>query len=262
MNPRVSRSSALASKATGFPIARCAARLAVGFTLDEIVNDITGKTVSCFEPSLDYVAVKGAALRAREVSARLRRAGHADEERGREPRDRPDLPRSAEQGTARGGVRRRRARGDRRRREAARDDDAHAASRGACSPRTRSSSATGTTRSGAREASPATTAGSSTRWRDRPSSSTGLRHRPGPFEPRCSSRRSRPASPTAGSPALRLRGDGGESRGATSTDPRRLPLRRHVLRRVRGDTPYFYSTYGEIDEGAPSGTGAETTTAR
>jgi len=58
MNPRVSRSSALASKATGFPIARCAARLAVGFTLDEIVNDITGKTVSCFEPSLDYCAVK------------------------------------------------------------------------------------------------------------------------------------------------------------------------------------------------------------
>ncbi len=58
MNPRVSRSSALASKATGFPIARCAARLAIGFTLDEILNDITGKTVSCFEPSLDYVAVK------------------------------------------------------------------------------------------------------------------------------------------------------------------------------------------------------------
>ncbi len=58
MNPRVSRSSALASKATGFPIARCAAKLAVGFTLDEIVNDITGKTVSCFEPALDYCAVK------------------------------------------------------------------------------------------------------------------------------------------------------------------------------------------------------------
>lgn len=58
MNPRVSRSSALASKATGFPIARSSARLAVGFTLDEIQNDITGKTVSCFEPSLDYVAVK------------------------------------------------------------------------------------------------------------------------------------------------------------------------------------------------------------
>ncbi|MCF7929277.1 MAG: carbamoyl-phosphate synthase large subunit [Spirochaetales bacterium] len=58
MNPRVSRSSALASKATGFPIARCAARLAVGFTLDEIINEITGKTVSCFEPALDYTAVK------------------------------------------------------------------------------------------------------------------------------------------------------------------------------------------------------------
>ncbi|MFW6249666.1 MAG: carbamoyl-phosphate synthase large subunit [Alkalispirochaetaceae bacterium] len=58
MNPRVSRSSALASKATGFPIARSSARLSVGFTLDEIINDITGKTVSCFEPSLDYVAVK------------------------------------------------------------------------------------------------------------------------------------------------------------------------------------------------------------
>ncbi len=58
MNPRVSRSSALASKATGFPIARCAAKLAAGFTLDEVVNDITGKTVSCFEPALDYCAVK------------------------------------------------------------------------------------------------------------------------------------------------------------------------------------------------------------
>jgi carbamoyl-phosphate synthase large subunit len=58
MNPRVSRSSALASKATGFPIARCAARLAVDFTLDEVLNDITGQTVSCFEPSLDYAAVK------------------------------------------------------------------------------------------------------------------------------------------------------------------------------------------------------------
>ncbi len=58
MNPRVSRSSALASKATGFPIARSSAKLAVGYTLDEIINEITGKTVSCFEPSLDYLAVK------------------------------------------------------------------------------------------------------------------------------------------------------------------------------------------------------------
>jgi len=58
MNPRVSRSSALASKATGFPIARCSAKLAVGYTLDEVVNEITGQSVSCFEPVLDYCAVK------------------------------------------------------------------------------------------------------------------------------------------------------------------------------------------------------------
>ncbi len=58
MNPRVSRSSALASKATGFPIAKIAARLAVGMTLDEIPNDITRKTPSCFEPTIDYVVVK------------------------------------------------------------------------------------------------------------------------------------------------------------------------------------------------------------
>ncbi len=58
MNPRVSRSSALASKATGFPIAKIAARLAVCYTLDEITNDITQKTPACFEPTLDYVVVK------------------------------------------------------------------------------------------------------------------------------------------------------------------------------------------------------------
>ena len=58
MNPRVSRSSALASKATGFPIAKIAAKLAVGYTLDEVANDITRKTPACFEPTLDYVVVK------------------------------------------------------------------------------------------------------------------------------------------------------------------------------------------------------------
>jgi len=58
MNPRVSRSSALASKATGFPIAKLAALLAVGYTLDELPNDITGQTTAAFEPALDYVAVK------------------------------------------------------------------------------------------------------------------------------------------------------------------------------------------------------------
>ena len=58
MNPRVSRSSALASKATGFPIAKIAAKLAMGYTLDELPNEITGKTVAAFEPTLDYVVTK------------------------------------------------------------------------------------------------------------------------------------------------------------------------------------------------------------
>ncbi len=58
MNPRVSRSSALASKATGFPIARIAAKLAIGYTLDELRNDITGSTSACFEPAIDYIVTK------------------------------------------------------------------------------------------------------------------------------------------------------------------------------------------------------------
>src|SRR5207249_10199746 len=58
MNPRVSRSSALASKATGFPIAKIAAKLAVGYRLDEIPNDITRETLASFEPTIDYVVVK------------------------------------------------------------------------------------------------------------------------------------------------------------------------------------------------------------
>ncbi|NLD83110.1 MAG: carbamoyl-phosphate synthase large subunit, partial [Clostridiales bacterium] len=58
VNPRVSRSSALASKASGYPIAKITTRIALGYTLDEIMNDITGKTCACFEPALDYVVVK------------------------------------------------------------------------------------------------------------------------------------------------------------------------------------------------------------
>ena len=58
VNPRVSRSSALASKATGYPIAKLTAKIALGYTLDEIKNDITGKTCACFEPTLDYIVVK------------------------------------------------------------------------------------------------------------------------------------------------------------------------------------------------------------
>ena len=58
VNPRVSRSSALASKATGYPIARIAAKIAIGYTLDELKNPVTGQTYACFEPTLDYVVSK------------------------------------------------------------------------------------------------------------------------------------------------------------------------------------------------------------
>lgn len=58
VNPRVSRSSALASKATGYPIAKVAAKVATGLTLDQITNAVTGKTTACFEPTLDYCVVK------------------------------------------------------------------------------------------------------------------------------------------------------------------------------------------------------------
>ncbi len=58
VNPRVSRSSALASKATGYPIAKVASKIAIGYTLDEIINSVTGKTYACFEPTIDYIVVK------------------------------------------------------------------------------------------------------------------------------------------------------------------------------------------------------------
>jgi len=83
MNLRVSRSSVLASKATGFPVARCSAQLAVGYTLDEIINDITGKTVSSFEPALDYVAVKVPRFELEKFSPGVRDARYADEIRRR-----------------------------------------------------------------------------------------------------------------------------------------------------------------------------------
>ena len=67
MNPRVSRSSALASKATGFPIAKIAAKLAVGYTLDEIKNDITRETPASFEPTIDYVVTKIPRFDLREI---------------------------------------------------------------------------------------------------------------------------------------------------------------------------------------------------
>ena len=101
MNPRVCRSSALASKATGFPIAKIAAMLAVGYRLDEIRNDITGATPASFEPTLDYVVDQDPAVRLREVPGG-RRAAHLDDEVGRRgDGDRADVQGSVREGVAR-----------------------------------------------------------------------------------------------------------------------------------------------------------------
>ena len=98
MNPRVSRSSALASKATGFPIAKIAALLAVGYTLDEIPNDITGKTYAAFEPTLDYTVVKIPRWAFEKFPAAPTDARHLDEVGGRGDGDRRHLPRGAAEG--------------------------------------------------------------------------------------------------------------------------------------------------------------------
>ena len=135
MNPRVSRSSALASKATGFPIAKVAARLAVGYTLDELTNDITGATPASFEPSIDYVVTKIPALRLREIPGRDPRSQHPDEVGGRGHGHRPHLRREPAEGAARAGDRAIRPRRDRHRgtptipKAAARPSSARSASR-------------------------------------------------------------------------------------------------------------------------------------
>ena len=93
MNPRVSRSSALASKATGFPIAKIAAKLAVGYTLDELDNDITKVTPASFEPTIDYVVTKIPEIRLREIPGFRSLPDHGDEIRGRSHVHRPHHPR-------------------------------------------------------------------------------------------------------------------------------------------------------------------------
>ena len=98
MNPRVSRSSALASKATGFPIAKVAAKLAVGYTLDEIPNDITRETMASFEPAIDYCVVEVPPLGLREVSRCGPRSDHVHEIRGGGHGHRQDLQRGAAEG--------------------------------------------------------------------------------------------------------------------------------------------------------------------
>ena len=112
MNPRVSRSSALASKATGFPIAKIAAKLAVGYRLDEIKNDITRKTPACFEPTIDYVVVKIPRWQFEKFPGRRAGAGHADEERRRGDGHRAHLQAGAGQGHAEPGDRQVRRRGE------------------------------------------------------------------------------------------------------------------------------------------------------
>ena len=98
MNPRVSRSSALASKATGFPIAKIAAKLAIGYTLDEIANDITKATPAAFEPSLDYVVVKIPRFAFEKFPGADPDADHHDEVGRRGDVDRPVVRRGARQG--------------------------------------------------------------------------------------------------------------------------------------------------------------------
>ncbi len=100
MNPRVSRSSALASKATGFPIAKIAARLAVGYRLDEIDNDITGVTPACFEPTIDYVVVKWPRFAFEKFPETSSDAVHAHEVGRRGDGDRAHLPAGVRQGAA------------------------------------------------------------------------------------------------------------------------------------------------------------------
>ena len=100
MNPRVSRSSALASKATGFPIAKIAAKLAVGYTLDEIRNDITRETPACFEPTIDYCVVKVPRFTFEKFPASRRDADDADEKRRRSDGDRAHVQGSAAKSAA------------------------------------------------------------------------------------------------------------------------------------------------------------------
>ena len=100
MNPRVSRSSALASKATGFPIAKLAALLAVGYRLDEVSNDITGATPASFEPALDYVVRQDPEIRLRKISVGVDDAEHINAECWRGNGDRSDLSRGPSEGLA------------------------------------------------------------------------------------------------------------------------------------------------------------------
>ena len=109
MNPRVSRSSALASKATGFPIAKIAAKLAVGYALEEIPNDITRATPAAFEPTIDYVVTKIPRFAFEKFPGAEGRPDDPHEVGRRGDGDRPDLPRVVREGDALARARRRAA---------------------------------------------------------------------------------------------------------------------------------------------------------
>jgi len=105
MNPRVSRSSALASKATGFPIAKIAAKLAVGYRLHELPNDITRETMACFEPTIDYVVTKIPRFAFEKFPEADAHLDHANEERRRDDGHRPHVQGIFSKGAARAGGR-------------------------------------------------------------------------------------------------------------------------------------------------------------
>ncbi len=127
MNPRVSRSSALASKATGFPIAKIAAKLAVGYTLDELANDITRVTPASFEPTIDYVVVKIPRFTFEKFPGTPALLTTIDEVGRRGDGDRPQLRRGAAEGPAQHGDRAVRPRRDRAARATAARDAFRAA---------------------------------------------------------------------------------------------------------------------------------------
>ena len=110
MNPRVSRSSALASKATGFPIAKIAAKLAVGYRLHELPNDITRETTACFEPTIDYVVTKVPRFAFEKFPEADPYSDDADEERRRDDGHRQHVQGIVSEGAARAGGRGRRLR--------------------------------------------------------------------------------------------------------------------------------------------------------
>ena len=206
MNPRVSRSSALASKATGYPIAKVAAKLAVGYTLDEIPNDLTKTTPASFEPTLDYVVVKFPRFAFEKFPGADTTLGHADEVGRRGDGDRPHVPGGVLEGVVEPRARRRR--GDAvggARRPARRPAPLVPARAGAAA------------RATARRRASASTAGSTrARARSRPTRTTSTR----PAARRTS--RPRPASRASSSSAPARTGS---ARGSSSTTAASTPRR-------------------------------------